>query len=134
MVGVEVKSRKSVLVSDSDMIWRESDKVDALFQPRQEPFIIFKERTLEALYKEFTSKIQFEANREMFERLKPRLLMDDRYRNKWVAVVNGELIGPSDDDSELSRLVDERYGNVPAYIGKIVEKKEVIELPPRELE
>ena len=74
------------------------------------------------------------ANREVFERLKPRLLMDETYRNKWVAVVNGKLIGPSDDDSELSRVIDERYGNVSAYIERIVEKKEVLELPPRELE
>ena len=130
MVGVEMKSRKSVLVSDSEIIWRASDKVDALFQPRQEPFIMFKERTLKALYEEFTSRKQFEANREVFERLKPRLLMDERYRNKWIAVVNGRLIGPSDDDSELSRAVDERHGNVSAYIERIVEKKEVLELPP----
>ena len=95
---------------------------------------MLKERTLKALHEKFTSKIQFEANREMFERLKPRLLMDERYRNKWIAIVNGKLIGPSDDDSELSKAVDERYGNVLAYIERIVEKKEVLELPPRELE
>lgn len=78
--------------------------------------------------------MRFEANREMFERLKPRLLMGDRYKNKWIVVVNGKLVGPSDDDSELSRVIDERYGNVLAYIERIVEKKEVLELPPRELE
>jgi len=31
------------------------------------------------------------------------------------------------------RLVDERYGNVTAYMGRVVKREEVVELPPREL-
>lgn len=110
------------------------NKANVLIQWEQEPFILIKERTTEELYREFRSKTRFEKDYETFKRLKPKLLMDDRYRGRWVAIVNGKLIGPSDDDSELSRIIDEQYGNVPAYIGRIVKEETVLELPPRELE
>ena len=110
------------------------NKVNILIRWEQKPFIIIKETTLEKLYREFASKTQFEKCYEKFKSLKTMLLADEKYRNKWVAIVNDELIGPSDDDSQLSKIIDERYGNVPAYIGKIVEKEEPLELPSPELE
>lgn len=83
-----------------------------------------------------TREMSYELKRErdVFMEMKKELLGNDEYKGKWVAIVKGKLLGPSDDDSELSRMVDEKYGNVPAYIGKIIEKKEILELPPRELE
>jgi len=110
-------------------------KVDAVrFMPWREPFIILKQPCLEELYKEYISKVQFDKDYEIFRTLKPKLLMDPMYRGKWIAIVNGELIGPSDDDSELSKMINEKYGNVVAYIGRITEEKEILELPLRELE
>jgi hypothetical protein len=102
--------------------------------PWREPFILLKQTCLEELYKEYMSKVQFDKDYETFRILKPKLLTDPKYRGKWIGVVNGELIGPSDDDSELSKIIDVKYGNVVAYIGRIVEEKEMLELPPRELE
>jgi hypothetical protein len=69
-----------------------------------------------------------------FEELRPKLLKDERYRGKWVAIINNKLIGPADNDSELSKIIDEKYGNVPAFIERVVKEKRVLELPPRELE
>jgi hypothetical protein len=39
-------------------------------------------------------------------------------------VVNEELIGPSDNDSELSRTIDEKCGNAVAYIGRVAEERD----------
>jgi hypothetical protein len=105
------------------------NKADTIIRWERRPFIILKEATLEELYREYESKIRFERDYEMFRNLKPKLLMDEKHRGKWVAVVNGKLLGPSDDDSELSGMIDEKYGNVVAYIGRIVEEKEILSYP-----
>jgi hypothetical protein len=105
-----------------------------VYMPWREPFIVLRQPRPEELYKEYASKVQFDEDYETFRALKLKLLMDPTYRGRWIAVVNGELIGPSDDDSELSRIIDEKYGNAVAYIGRVAEGREILELPPRELE
>lgn len=75
----------------------------------------------------------FRKEKEAFYRLKPKLLADERYRGKFIAIVNQKIEAVGDNDSELSKIIDEKYGNIPAFIGKIVDKEEVIELPSPEL-
>jgi len=125
---------ESMLLSDIRRTQEADDKVDALFKLRQESFIILREQTLEELYKEFMSKTQFQKDYELFDRLKPRLLMEERYRGKWVVIYKGEIRAVDDDDRKLAMFIYGKYGNVPAYIGKVVEEEEVFELPSPELE
>ena len=75
----------------------------------------------------------FLRDMDVFNRLKRELLKNEEYRGKFLAIYNGEIVGVDEDDSKLSRLIDKKYGNVSAYIGKVAEEEEIIELSSPEL-
>lgn len=68
---------------------------------------------------------QFGRDMEKFNVIKKELLKDEKYRGKFVAIYRGELIGPEDSEEELNRIINEKYGNVPAYIAKVTEEEAV---------
>ena len=80
-----------------------------------------------------SSEEAFRREEESFVRLKRKLLADVRYRGKFVAFVNQKIVAVGTDDRELSRIIDEEFGNVTAFIGKVEAKEEVIEVPSPEL-
>jgi len=75
----------------------------------------------------------FRREEEYFRKRKMELLADERYRGKFVAIVHQKIVAVGNDPRELSRVIDEKYGNVPAYIGKVTDKEEIVEIPLSEL-
>ena len=64
-----------------------------------------------------------EKERAAFVRLKDQLLRT--HRGKFVAILNGEVVGVDEDDRTLTRRVYAEYGYVPVYIDRVVEKPPV---------
>jgi hypothetical protein len=76
---------------------------------------------------------QFRMDMKKFNEIKMELLRDKKYRGRFIAIYKGELIGPEDSEEKLNMIINEKYGNVPAYISKVVEEEELVEFSSPEL-
>ncbi len=77
--------------------------------------------------------LQFRVDMEKFNEIKIELLKNGKYRGKFVAIYRGELIGPEESEEKLNMVINEKYGNVPAYISKVAEEEEIAEFSSPEL-
>jgi hypothetical protein len=59
------------------------------------------------------------AEAAAFEGLKPELLKT--HRGQFVAIYQGQVAGAGDDELELLKQMDQRFGNVPYYIELVAE-------------
>jgi hypothetical protein len=74
----------------------------------------------------------FEKNRNSFLKLKETLLQNKEYANKFVAIIEGEIVDSDYDRSKLAERVYARYGYVHLFMGKVVKQKRFRELPSPE--
>ncbi len=56
-----------------------------------------------------------------------------KYRNKYVAIRNGEVIGVGDDSAKLMNKVRTEYGHVPILFHRVVEREPVYRVPHAKL-
>lgn len=61
-----------------------------------------------------------------FRKMLPRLLK--RYKDEYVAIYKGKLLGHHPDDRELGRSVFKKVGNVPFLLTKVSKTRPIIEL------
>lgn len=61
----------------------------------------------------------FEAEIAHFERLKPQLLQ--QHPGRFVAIYQGAVVAVGDEKMSVLAAVQERFGNVVAYIGQVTE-------------
>jgi hypothetical protein len=71
----------------------------------------------------------FEKEQQAFLKLKPSLLYQETYINKFVAVLGGEVVDLDNDIRNLAKRVYSKYGYVPIYIEKVQRNETVEELP-----
>lgn len=80
------------------------------------------------------NKLKFNMEKEVFLKLKPRLLKNKKYVNTYVAIHNGEIVGFNDNKIELMKMIYNEIGYVPLYIDKITKEKTVYRLSsPKEI-
>ncbi len=77
--------------------------------------------------------MRLEDEREVFLRMRERLLQDPNYAGKYVAVFKGKIVGCDEVKEALAETVYGRYGYVPIYIDKVAPKERVVEAPSPEL-
>lgn len=73
----------------------------------------------------------FEECKKVFEELKPDLLKKSEYREKYVAIVHGEIHGINSSKIDLVKEMSVNFGNIEMYIGKISTRLErgIIDTP-----
>ncbi len=52
-----------------------------------------------------------------------------KYRNKYVAIRNGEVLGVGKDSAELKEKVWAEYGHVPILFHRVLEREPVYRVP-----
>jgi hypothetical protein len=71
----------------------------------------------------------FEKNRNSFLKLKEALLSEKDYVNKFIAIIDGEIVDSDYDRSTLAERVYARCGYVQLFIGKVTKQKRYRHLP-----
>ncbi len=80
------------------------------------------------------NELKFNIEKTSFIKLKPSLLKNKKYINKYVAIHNGKIIGCGDDKIELLKYVYNIIGYKPIYIDKVTKEKTVYKFPsPKEI-
>ncbi len=69
----------------------------------------------------------FEREVAAFEQMKDTLL--EKYRGRYVAIYQGEVVGTSSDKMELVHQMHERFGPVTMYVHQVVEQEPVYLMP-----
>jgi hypothetical protein len=71
----------------------------------------------------------FDANKNSFDKLKEILLEDKEFVNKFVAVIDGEMVDSDFDRSALAERMYAKYGYIPLFIGKVAKGERYRHLP-----
>ncbi len=74
-------------------------------------------------------KESFEIQQEAFEKMKPALMADERFRGKYVAVVSQRIVDSDESEVRLVKRVTREHRGQPTYIGKVTEKEEILLIP-----
>ena len=77
--------------------------------------------------------MMIEEEREAFLKMRERLILDPKYAGKYVAILNGEVVGFDQDKGKLAEAVYKKYGYVPIYIDKVAPGERRVEIPSPEL-
>jgi len=77
--------------------------------------------------------LQVEEEREAFRKVRDKLMQDPKYRGKYVAFFQGDLVGCDDDKGRLAKSIYKKYGYVPIYIDQVAEGERQVEVPSPEL-
>lgn len=72
---------------------------------------------------------RFESDEQFFLSIRDELLKDDKYRDKFVAILNGKLIDSDPDEGTLAERCYREHGYRPIYIDKVERIKRIINLP-----
>ncbi len=75
---------------------------------------------------------QLYAGREAYLKIKTKLLADQEYAGRFVAILKGRVVDKDSDERELVRRVYAKYGYVVVYIDKVQREKRVLEVPSPE--
>ncbi len=73
--------------------------------------------------------LRLEREYEALLKMKEKLMKDEKYRGKWVAIFGGKLIDFDEDDSALAKRVYEKYGYETILIDRVVEKEKPLRFP-----
>ena len=64
-----------------------------------------------------------------FEKIKPSLLENPLYKNKFVAIVKNEVVDSDQDEEKLAKRIYDKLGYIPMYIGYVSEKTRPAKIP-----
>ena len=76
-----------------------------------------------------TVRDQFDDDKLMFQTIRPSLMMDETYRNNYVALINGKVVDHDESEIDLVARGIKQHGYRPMYIGKVTNKEKVVTLP-----
>ncbi len=71
----------------------------------------------------------FEREKKAFFEIKRSVVNNPDYKNKYIAIVNGEIVGVGDNRIKLAREVYAKKGYVTMYIGEVKEQETIAEEP-----
>jgi hypothetical protein len=74
----------------------------------------------------------FNMEKQAFQKLKPSLLKNPKYKDKFVAIAGGNVVDSDTDKIALVKRVFASRGYAPIYVAKVTTKERVIELPSPE--
>lgn len=74
----------------------------------------------------------FNREKQAFKKLKPSLLRNPEYKNKFVAIAGGIVVDSDIDKVALVKRVFTTRGYAPIYVSKVATARRVIELPSPE--
>lgn len=74
----------------------------------------------------------FSREEQSFERLKRKCLRNEQIRGKFIAVLDGRIVGIDENDRKLAKRVYDSHGYRPIYIGKVTETRRIVEIPSPE--
>ena len=77
-----------------------------------------------------TLRLESSLEKEAFIRQKPKLLLESKYRGKFVAIVDGKPVDSDSNDQLLAGRILTKYGYRPSYIGYVGELKPELYIPP----
>jgi len=77
--------------------------------------------------------LQIEEEHEAFLKIRDELIADPSYKGKYVAVLQGAIVGCDEEKGRLAKNVYEKYGYIPIYIDKVVTDRRLVEVPSPEL-
>lgn len=60
-----------------------------------------------------------DREKNVFLKIKSKLLSNEVYANKFVAVVDGEIVDSDIDRSALVERIYSRFGYIPFYVGQV---------------
>lgn len=66
--------------------------------------------------------MQLEKERLAFLGMKGELLRNDRYRGKYIAILDGRLVDSDEDLKRLAKRVYSMHGYIPIYMDKVTEE------------
>ena len=72
--------------------------------------------------------------RARFQRILPDLWRDERYRNRYVAVRQGEVVDADDDKMALARRLVRRFPRQSVFVGAVRRQQREAEMPSPEVE
>lgn len=70
----------------------------------------------------------YQREKRAFEKLRPELLKDPNYKQKYVAIINGKVVDSDFDETALAIRVYQTHGYISLYAGKVTEEKEYLKL------
>jgi hypothetical protein len=91
-------------------------RLKAHYQLPTQSFVVASSLTTKAVS---PSEQIFEREKDIFLQIKPKLLNDKDYSNKFVAIINGKIADSDSDRSALVERVYSRFGYIPLYIGQV---------------
>jgi len=77
--------------------------------------------------------LRIEEEREAFLKIRDKLMQDPNYNGKYVAILQGAIVGCNEEKGRLAETVYRKYGYVPSYIDKIASDERRLEIPSPEL-
>jgi hypothetical protein len=77
--------------------------------------------------------LRIEEEREAFLKIRDKLIQDPNYNGKYVAILQGAIVGCDEEKEKLAENVYTKYGYVPIYIDKVAPSEKRLEIPSPEL-
>jgi hypothetical protein len=77
--------------------------------------------------------LRIEEEREAFLKIRDKLMQDPNYNGKYVAILQGAIVGCDAEKEKLAENVYTKYGYVPIYIDKVAPSEKRLEIPSPEL-
>jgi hypothetical protein len=77
--------------------------------------------------------LRIEEEREAFLKIRDKLMQDPNYNGKYVAILQGAIVGCDEEKEKLAENVYTKYGYVPIYIDKVAPSEKRLEIPSPEL-
>jgi len=74
----------------------------------------------------------WKIERNAFAMMKNVLLIEEKYKGKFVAIHGENIVDYDVDDRKLAKRVYEKYGYRPIYFGRVIEEIKAIEVPSPE--
>jgi len=88
----------------------------------EEKGLPFDQRQLEYI-------LRIEEERETFLKIRDKLMQDPNYNGKYVAILQGAIVGCDEEKEKLAESVYTKYGYVPIYIDKVAPSEKRLEIP-----
>ena len=77
--------------------------------------------------------LRIEEEREAFLKIRDKLMQDPNYNGKYIAILQGAIVGCDEEKGRLAETVYRKYGYVPIYIDKVASDERHLEIPSPEL-
>lgn len=98
----------------------EMPTIEDIFRKKTEELEVEKEAPVD-------DRTALELGKKYFEENKKSLLK--KYKNKYIAILNNEVIASAKDFSKLAQRVYKKYGYQTIYMPLVLEEKKVVRIP-----